>query len=40
VFIRPEDLLDDNGDLHLDVCLEELSRNLTYGCGIYTFKKK
>tara|TARA_Y100000589_G_C26994415_1_gene564002 strand:- start:107 stop:883 length:777 start_codon:yes stop_codon:yes gene_type:complete len=34
------DYVDDNGDLNLDVCLEEVNRNLTYGCGIYTFKKK
>jgi len=33
------DYVDDNGDLHLNIDIENYKFNLEYGCGIYTFKK-
>ena len=33
------DYVDDSGDLHLDKSIESVLGKLTYGCGIYTFKK-
>ena len=33
------DYVDDNGDLHLNVNLNNL-KHLKFGCGIYTFTKK
>jgi hypothetical protein len=34
------DLVDDFGDLHTDLNIDEVSIRLEYGCGIYTFIKK
>ena len=33
------DYVDDSGELHLNVKLENFPNNLKYGCGIYTFNK-
>jgi cyclopropane fatty-acyl-phospholipid synthase-like methyltransferase len=33
------DYVDDNGDLHRDVDLINATLNVSFGCGIYTFKK-
>tara|TARA_B100001093_G_C26838731_1_gene1019547 strand:+ start:479 stop:1270 length:792 start_codon:yes stop_codon:yes gene_type:complete len=33
------DYVDDNGDLHQDVSIDDLIDTVRYGCGIYTFKK-
>ena len=33
------DFVDDNGDLHLSKSIEDVSSNIHYGCGIYTFEK-
>lgn len=32
------DYVDDNGELHINSKLENIPKNLKYGCGIYTFK--
>jgi hypothetical protein len=34
------DLVDDFGDLHTDLNIDEVNIRLEYGCGIYTFIKK
>ena len=34
------DYIDDEGDLHLNINLKNFKKKLSYGCGIYTFKKK
>jgi hypothetical protein len=33
------DYVDDTGNLHSDVMLQDFDTNIKYGCGIYTFKK-
>ena len=33
------DYVDDFGDLYLNKSIESILVKLTYGCGIYTFKK-
>jgi hypothetical protein len=33
------DLVDDRGDLHTDININEVDMKFEYGCGIYTFKK-
>ena len=33
------DYVDDNGDLHLDVAVEDAVGKNKYGCGIYTFER-
>jgi len=33
------DYVDDNGDIHLDVEVSEVNKNIKFGCGIYTFIK-
>jgi hypothetical protein len=33
------DYVDDKGDLHKNVAIDDVPRDVTYGCGIYTFKK-
>ena len=33
------DYVDEMGDLHLNTNLDSISKSLTFGCGIYTFKK-
>jgi hypothetical protein len=33
------DYVDDNGDLHQDVSIDDAIDTVKYGCGIYTFKK-
>jgi len=33
------DYVDDNGDLHLDKFIDDVTPDVTYGCGIYTFEK-
>tara|TARA_B110000027_G_scaffold85754_1_gene90989 strand:- start:915 stop:1691 length:777 start_codon:yes stop_codon:yes gene_type:complete len=34
------DYVDDDGDLHADVNVQNVNTNIKYGCGIYTFIKK
>lgn len=34
------DYVDDNGDVNLDVAINEVNFDIVYGCGIYTFKKR
>jgi hypothetical protein len=34
------DWVDDLGNLHKKTSIKNVPKNLTYGCGIYTFKKK
>jgi hypothetical protein len=33
------DLVDDHGDLHTDINIDEVDMKFEYGCGIYTFNK-
>jgi len=33
------DYVDDNGDLHLSKAINDVSSEIQYGCGIYTFEK-
>ena len=33
------DYVDDFGNLHQNISLDKTNVNVTYGCGIYTFKK-
>ena len=33
------DYVDDNGDLHLNSNVEDISSKIKFGCGIYTFEK-
>lgn len=33
------DYVDDMGNLHLDVFIQDFDKNIKYGCGIYTFEK-
>ena len=37
--LRRFDYVDDTGDLHLDTAVTEVEKDITYGCGIYTFEK-
>lgn len=34
------DYVDDAGNLHNNAQLQDFDKNIKYGCGIYTFKKK
>ena len=34
------DFVDDHGDLHEEVELENVTDNISYGCGIYSFERK
>lgn len=34
------DFVDDHGDLHTDIDLENFTDKVSYGCGIYTFERK
>ena len=33
------DYIDDDGDLHLNIKINDIKSGLKFGCGIYTFKK-
>jgi hypothetical protein len=37
--LRRFDYVDDTGDLHLDTDVTEVEKDITYGCGFYTFEK-
>ena len=34
------DYVDDFGDLHIDASVQEVNKDINYGCGIYTFTKE
>ena len=34
------DYVDDNGELHLNINIDDIKEDLSFGCGIYTFEKK
>lgn len=33
------DYVDDVGNLHTDIKIQDVNADIKYGCGIYTFKK-
>ena len=33
------DYVDDAGNLHTDIEIQDVNTDIKYGCGIYTFKK-